>query len=712
MSTKSSVGKEREVELQTKAKSQSRPPLPRGDSKSSNNDRWHPTTPPAVYRDRERSGSSGSHNSINYTPAWHAPKVNAGGSDGDLQRQSSNQEVNKNRNASVAHLPVGIADSDEFPHDVHDDGGESALLHHLERKAGFGELGGTGSDNLAGIVGLAPSKASSKPTTGVAPNNATTHERPGTITGMFGIARRTRSSSTDSYEYFKYDTQDRGDGSFLHTCYTNIIDAIHYLTPDFYHKLNVYAIAFFVLLLHYILRDSTDESWYLRVYVCTAALEFGCSIADRMVYKIIDILFESSFDIAYQLHSLNGPLGLIVAIFIMREYWDGFGLGSSVLPLWDSFLTAAIVLVICLAAKNWLTRKQYIQLLESRFSGKVENLNNLIIILSELASTRPPRSAQLQKAEFTAKQTTSSEMHSSMASNITNKVRNVFAEIVDCTLENENQEEVITRRELYLKRRSFWKSAARLNATAGRMKVITYNGVVNIHNQNQAKEFGRKLYKHLSKGGKVVITPELIRRLFEERCEIVNRDLDEKADHDLEMQKVASKPASSALYQEGGEISDLWMKGVAMFDPYNLGRISEENCVDAILNVYKEQRFTAASISDFGELHQSLRIAIDILYWIVMMFALQAIFGFEITTYILPFVTIFLTFSFAIATLVGNVLLSFAFVFLMAPYDVGHKVQFGLNNLWTPPVVGFIKSVTLLYTIVTTTKNETVSYFS
>jgi small-conductance mechanosensitive channel len=91
-----------------------------------------------------------------------------------------------------------------------------------------------------------------------------------------------------------------------------------------------------------------------------------------------------------------------------------------------------------------------------------------------------------------------------------------------------------------------------------------------------------------------------------------------------------------------------------------------------------------------------------------MLVVLQSIFGFDLTTYLLPFITLLLTFSFAIAPLVGNIFLAFAFVFFMSPYDIGNKVQFGLFNLYTPPVIGYIKSVTLLYTIVTTTRNETV----
>lgn len=163
------------------------------------------------------------------------------------------------------------------------------------------------------------------------------------------------------------------------------------------------------------------------------------------------------------------------------------------------------------------------------------------------------------------------------------------------------------------------------------------------------------------------------------------------------------------MQEHAEEKQELWSVAVGLLDPFNLGKVNEDFCVEAVLNIYKEQRFTAASINDFGELHQSLRIGIDIVYWIIMLFVLQAIFGFDLTSYLLPFITLLLTFSFAIAPLVGNIFLAFAFVFFMSPYEVGHKVQFGLFNMYTPPVIGIIKSVTLLYTIVNTGKNETVS---
>ena len=106
---------------------------------------------------------------------------------------------------------------------------------------------------------------------------------------------------------------------------------------------------------------------------------------------------------------------------------------------------------------------------------------------------------------------------------------------------------------MYRKRRSFWQSAARLSKTAGVMRIITYNGIVTIASQDQAKTFGKKLYKHLSKGGKVMVTPELIRRLFEERRELASTDAAEMQQHTAEMANITSAQATAGMY-EGHEV--------------------------------------------------------------------------------------------------------------------------------------------------------------
>jgi hypothetical protein len=94
--------------------------------------------------------------------------------------------------------------------------------------------------------------------------------------------------------------------------------------------------------------------------------------------------------------------------------------------------------------------------------------------------------------------------------------------------------------ELYQRRRSFWRSAARLTKTGGVVQVVTYNGVVTLRSKQQARKFGHKLYQHLSKGGKVEVTPELIRRLFEERQEVNLRDDFAREQHARDISSVTS----------------------------------------------------------------------------------------------------------------------------------------------------------------------------
>jgi hypothetical protein len=99
--------------------------------------------------------------------------------------------------------------------------------------------------------------------------------------------------------------------------------------------------------------------------------------------------------------------------------------------------------------------------------------------------------------------------------------------------------------------------------------------------------------------------------------------------------------------------------------------ITEDQCVDALCEVYKETRFAASSLNEYGELHSSLRLVIDIIFWILMTVILQVFIQIDLVSYFLPFVTIALAASFAVASLVGQVSISIAYVFFMMPYETG-----------------------------------------
>jgi len=524
-------------------------PRNRSDSKSSHS--THNSfvqATPKTYRNRSETSST-----VNHTPSWRSRPTPR---HLEFHKQpAEHHDPDKPSNHSSETLNVASEPFAESIEALNSDAGETSILEDLEAREGFGSLGGAGQDSLAGAMGFADKISNAS--IGVMPNNTTERGRSASVGAVppdLQARLRGRKYSQESVEYLGFENMGRkGVRSTLQNCCEKLISVVRSITPSIYDRLNVYMLLFFLMVISFLVRRENKALPMVRLYACTIALEFACAIGDRVVYQCIDFAFASRFDIAYQLHSVNGPLGWIVAIFIMRSYWshNGYlGLNADALfPTWGSILTALSVIVICLAGKNWLTRKQYIALLENRFTAKVENLNTMIIILSELASTRPPKSVQLKRAE--SQRRTSSDGDKSGTSSTTytgttaanstmTHIKNVFADLVNDTEEVLQQEEVITRRELYRKRRSFWQSAARLNSTAGRMKVITYNGIVNIHNQAQAKEFGRKLFKHLSKGGKVVVTPELIRKLFEERRALFNINRDQQDEHDAEMQSVVT----------------------------------------------------------------------------------------------------------------------------------------------------------------------------
>jgi hypothetical protein len=457
-------------------------------------------------------------------------------------------------------------------------------------------------------------------------------------------------------------------------------------------------VLFFVLMM-VASRNAKPASKWLVLYFAAIGLEFSMSIVDRIVFKLIDIIFYKFYDVAYLLHSINGPLGLLLTVLIMQEYF-GYFEASEIFPDFGAFLSAFTVIVICLIVKNWFARQQYVYLLQRRFAEKLEMLETWTIVLSELASTRPP-SAQRFMDSFTIPKEKGK------------RVKNVFADLVTDLDEGSIDEDALTRRNLYNSRKHFWKTASRLNASAGNMQLLTYNGPVYIKSQMQAKIFGKHLFKHLSKAGKMLVNRELLKTLIEER-----RSKDARVSSASSTDGFPSHAAEAAKQAQLDRVNteehveesqELYEAALALFDPEGTDEISEDYCINAVLAVYKEQRFSAASIRDYGQLHQSLRIGIDAVFWVIMSFVLQAVFGFVLTDYLLPFITLILSFSFSLATVASNYLLAFAFVFFMAPFDIGHKVRIVFTS-GADVVDGHVKSITLLHTIVTTLREETVRF--
>merc|ERR1719456_745083 len=125
----------------------------------------------------------------------------------------------------------------------------------------------------------------------------------------------------------------------------------------------------------------------------------------------------------------------------------------------------------------------------------------------------------------------------------------------------------------------------------------------------------------------------------------------------------------------------------------------------ALCLVYKEQRFAATSLNDYGELHHSLRTVVDSFFWIAMVIFLQSFMEWNIQQYYVPFLTMILSVSFALSSSLGNMFLCMVFVFFMSPFEIGNKIYIGSDP--NTRITGFVKSVSLFYTVINTSFNET-----
>jgi small-conductance mechanosensitive channel len=128
--------------------------------------------------------------------------------------------------------------------------------------------------------------------------------------------------------------------------------------------------------------------------------------------------------------------------------------------------------------------------------------------------------------------------------------------------------------------------------------------------------------------------------------------------------------------------------------------VSEADIVAGVIQVFKQMKFAASSLYDFGELQATLRYVIDVMFWVLMMIVFQIIVQFDISTVLAPAITVLLMLSFAFGPLFGNLFLATAFVVFMLPFDIGDRVVIG--NAGPSQIICYIRSIGLMYTTVET----------
>eukprot|EP01033_Poteriospumella_lacustris_P015137 gene15137-10833_t len=541
------------------------------------------------------------------------------------------------------------------------------------------------------------------------------------------------------------------------TKFRQLFNFMESLVPRLQQRLNLYtSVFFFITILSLANYYDDPKSWY-GLYFALVAIDLATAIIDQMIFVyFIDKVFIHHFDIAYLLHGFNGPLGMLISIFIIGAAFKNFTATTAV-PNWDNLISALTIILLCICVKNWYSRKHYIRVLERRFSDKLFKLQSWTSLLSELATYRSKHGDGYARSQGSQPNRPAAKAESAFIPGLEAFQRtfiDVFADLVEATSkysdEFEDDVDVARKRSGSVasttsrsnaaatatagqqvpasvskkinamwrgeirKKRTFWELAARMSMNMGALMIYTYNGRVIIRRKFQAKSFGKSLYLHLSHGGKELVTHETLRKIFEAQMKTAQNKRegvdgfdDDDDDEDFGRRRDREYHAISMINKTADKDNTtlLFETAVELFDPFRLGYITEEQCMAALCLVYKEQRFAATSLNDYGELHHSLRTVVDSLFWIAMVVFLQSFMQWNIQQYYLPFLTMILSVSFALSSSLGNMFLCMVFVFFMSPFEIGNKIYIGSDP--NTRITGFVKSVSLFYTVINTSFNET-----
>ncbi len=177
--------------------------------------------------------------------------------------------------------------------------------------------------------------------------------------------------------------------------FTELIKFIDYLKPKFRKRTNYYSLAFvFMGLILITTRFRATGQWFL-FYILVVLLDVGTTILDEFIFAfVVDKLFINHYDTAYLLHGFNGPLGAIIMLVVIELWFNSFE-ATSLFPQYDQFISAITMILLCLCVKNYYIRKHYITLLETRFTERIFKLETYTILLSELATAKPPKKFQI-----------------------------------------------------------------------------------------------------------------------------------------------------------------------------------------------------------------------------------------------------------------------------------------------------------------------------
>lgn len=479
----------------------------------------------------------------------------------------------------------------------------------------------------------------------------------------------------------------------------------------------------------------SPEQWY-KFFFVLAGIFLLATLGDNLLFFGLEKSSRIPYNILSTFRCINGPLGGITTILVYDAQKRNDPVPSSI-PKWRAIVTLVITILVLQALKNFFQIHSYLQSLEERFNDRISQLEAYMIILSRLASytkakhrvssqekanatnaasviagndgmQERQKTVMVQGSEpFSVLSTTESAMsglHQEVAEEAAEKaakemamqklrdnslfkdvvqrysIVDIFKDIVTASQENIEEEAVQEEIDLLTKQhKTFWMRMASMHT--GSLKISTCNGILLIYKRVHAKTFGTKLHTHLSRHNRKKITEEMVEEIIRESD--IFRTPDENVENIVAHAKV--------LFQ--GSYSDIG--------------ISCESMVSVCEKVHMERVNLVSSIKTQKELHESLVLVANAIFWVLMVLVAQSFLQIDTTAFLAPLLSIIFGISFALGPIIGNVFLAIGFVLFMLPYDVGDVIYFGA----TPGSrqLGWIVSVTLLQTQFRTQMNEIVA---
>jgi hypothetical protein len=220
-------------------------------------------------------------------------------------------------------------------------------------------------------------------------------DRSGTVQGRDRSGTEIKGRERSGTEALNISVFDNEKGiSFGAIIYNQLMVVVDFLmTSDLSRRPQLYII-FIIFISLMLVADSTRDpfSWY-RFCGVMIVVDIITAILDHLFFVlIIDRIFSKQYNVAYMAKGFHGPLGLLATLLIVTgtdlhkllELTKNFA-------LWRNYVSALITVLVFVCVKNWLIRKHYTKLLNAKFSDRVFQLQTWCIVLSELATTKPPK---------------------------------------------------------------------------------------------------------------------------------------------------------------------------------------------------------------------------------------------------------------------------------------------------------------------------------